>query len=206
MTATQPECTFDPESHCYRIDGRAVPSVTEVISAILPGWQAEAYFLQRGRALHYACELDDRGVLDWESVSVEIEGRVLAWRKFRNEWPACMVESERQLFSTAYNFAGTFDRVFERDGRLIIADLKSTCEPQVRLQLGGYSLLWKEWKGIKNRAAHLNGGVAIQLNSDETYRTLWVSERELSRHESQFLAALTLFGFAKAHNLKGSDR
>lgn len=202
MIATQPNFTFDPELHVYQIDGRTVPSVTEIIGTVLPGWQAESWYLGRGRALHAACDLDDRGCLDWDSVAREIEGRVLAWRKFRRECPVSLVESEHPLASARHRYAGTFDRIFDFAGKLVVCDLKSTCEPQVRLQLGAYSLLIQE----RDPRQKIVQAVAVELRESEEYRTLWINERELRRAESQFLATLSVFNFMRQHNLKGNGR
>lgn len=208
MTATDDkQLTFDEESHTYRIGGQVVPSVTSVIGRVMPVWQADEFYLQRGRALHHGCVLSDRGTLDWNSVSPEIEGRILAWRNFRQQWPAGIIEMEMPLGSTAYRFAGTFDRLFEFDGEYILCDIKSTVEPQVEIQLGGYSLLWKERVGIlgRNRREWVARAVAVQVNPDETYRATWFDGAALRRAESAFIACLTIHNFMESRNLRGNN-
>ena len=54
--------TYDDATHTYAIDGRPVPSVTDVLRDLLPCWQASEWHLQRGRAVHACCAMIARGV------------------------------------------------------------------------------------------------------------------------------------------------
>ena len=187
---------FDAERHEYRLAGRLVPSVTQVIRAVLPGWEASEWHMQRGTALHHGCRLLDQGVLDWQSVSPEIGPRIQAWQKFRKDSMVDVVSVETPLFSERYWFAGTCDRMLARGiASGIVCDLKSTIEPQVRVQLGGYSILWAA-RGAKPHAA-----VAVELRADGTYRCLWLDAAELRIAEQTFLAALTIHNFQINHKL-----
>ena len=191
------DLAFNAEKHEYRLDGRLVPSVTQIIRAVLPGWQASEWYLQRGRALHHGCRLLDEGKLDWSTVSPEIEPRILAWERFRMESFSTVTAAEVPMACPRYCFAGTCDRVLSRyaEGD-IICDLKSTIEAQVRVQLGAYSLLWAA-NGRKPRKA-----VAVELRDNGQYRCLWIGERELRMAEQTFLAVLTTFNFMMANNIK----
>ena len=42
--------TFDEETHTYMIDGRPVPSVTQVVSEFIACWMASEWYLKRGTA------------------------------------------------------------------------------------------------------------------------------------------------------------
>lgn len=192
------ELTFDAEAHAYKLDGSPLPSVTQVIRAVLPGWQASEWYLQRGRALHHGCRLLDEGRLNWNTVSPEIEPRITAWLHFRADWKATPILAEKPMAHSLYRYAGTPDRVFDRDDRLTVCDLKSSIEPQVKLQLGAYSLLWAHQSQRK-----ISQAVAVQLNDDGTYRTLWLNAAELRKAELAFLATLTVYGFMQQHRLRG---
>lgn len=194
---------FNAEKHEYRIDGRIVPSVTEVIGAVLPGWQADSFYLSRGRAMHHACHLADEGRLDWDSVHPEIAGRVRAWQKFREDFPAKVVASETPIGHRIYGFAGTLDRVLESYGELIICDLKSSIAAQVRLQLAAYRMLWSYGGPADAPMIHpmIRRAVAVELH-DDAYKTLWMRPDELLRCEKQFLACLSVFNFIQEHNLR----
>ncbi len=190
---------FDDAAHAYRINGLPAPSVTQVIRDVLPGWAADDWYLQRGRALHHGCRLLDEGRLDWSSVSTEIISRVLAWQRFRAEFPADLVQCETPMGHPLYRYAGTPDRLL-MNGVPIVADLKSSVSPQVRVQLGGYSLLFR----AHGRAPQK--GVAVELRDDGSYRTLWMDKHELAQAERVFLACLSVHSFKRSHGLKNGER
>lgn len=194
---TKDALTFDAETHTYRVDGVAVPSVTGIINAILPVWQADEWYLQRGAAIHYGCALMDCGELDWQSVAPEIEPRIMAWGKFRTDWPADIVAVETAVSHSLYRYAGTLDRMFVRSGDLVVCDIKSSIAPQVRPQLGGYALAWN----ATHPKQKVKSAVAVELRDDGTYRADWLSTADLRRAEQQFIALLTVFNFASEHNL-----
>lgn len=188
-TATAPQLTMDSD-HRYRIGGVEIPSVTQVINSVLPGWKADEYFLTRGSAMHAGCELMDAGTLDWSSVAPEIEGRLRAWQKFREEYPATVAACEVPLSHQLYRFAGTLDRVFVEPYAHVIGDIKSSIAPQVVIQLGAYSLLWEARGNAK-----ISRGVAIELTDAGTYRTKWFTRRELEHGGRIFLACLSIHSF-----------
>lgn len=196
VVAAQRQFVFDAETHQYLLDGRRLPSVTEIIGATLPGWQADDWYLQRGRALHHGCRLLDEGCLDWATVAPEIEPQIRAWQQFLEDSGATCEAIERPLASERYQYAGTLDRMLNVAGYLTVCDLKSTIAPQVAVQLAAYGLLWPE-KVIR--------GVAVELKDDGTYRAQWLNGHELRRAEQVFLACLTVFNFLMTNNLRRSN-
>ena len=196
MSMATNNLTLD-ENHVYRLGGRVVPSVTQVINAVIPGWQANQYYLDRGSALHLACRYHDEGRLDENSVDPAIAGRLEAWKKFRAEFKSDVLHCELSLAHPVYSFAGTLDRVFDSDqDGITIVDLKSSISPQVRLQLAAYcALFYESVNALPKKAA------AVELREDGTYRALWMTRAEIETARRQFLAALTLFGFMSEHKL-----
>ncbi len=191
---------FDPETHKYTLDGRVLPSVTTIINAILPGYQADEWYMQRGTAMHYACQLLDEGQLDWSTVAPEIEGRVRAWEQFRKDFPGTVKEVEHAM-AHDYGFAGMMDRLFSRTtGTLLLADIKSSLAPQVRLQLGAYAILYND--ATHNARRPIREACAVQLCDDGKYKTLWMKESELALAGRTFLACLSVYGFKHKENLK----
>lgn len=188
------QLTFKPETHEYRLDGQVVPSVTQVVHRVFPGWQADEMYLARGTALHEACQALDEDFLDWSTVPSAIAGKVRAWQAFTQDCGMIAIDIERPLASQRYRFAGTLDRTFSYPGvGLVVCDLKSTIESRVRVQLGGYSLLLTESGQKPDR------GVAVELRQDGTYRTLWLDRAALKICEQTFLGALTVFNFMETH-------
>lgn len=198
-TGTEDEMSgldFDPRTHTYRLAGQRLPSVTQIIDAILPLWKVDDWYLQRGIAVHHGARLLDAGVLDWSSVDAEIEPRIRAWQKFRQDFPAEIIAMEKPLAHAKLRYAGTMDRLLLRDGRYVLADLKNTISQQVRLQLAGYSLLW-----TVNGGGIVQAAVAVELDESGTYSCLWLNKHELRRAEQQWLALLTVYNFANEHSL-----
>lgn len=188
---------FNEAEHSYTLDGVRLPSVTQIINAILPVYQAAEWHLQRGTATHHGCRLLDEGRLDWSTVDPEIEPRIRAWEKFRRDFPAAeLIACERPMASAKCRFAGTMDRMFDRMGKLTVIDIKNSVSAQVRLQLGAYSLLWKESTGKQ-----VDTSAAIELTEDGKYKAYWFDKNELRRNEQQFIACLTVFNFAQQHDL-----
>lgn len=202
---SRPDFQFDADTHTYRVDGSVLPSVTQIISSVLPGFQAGDWYLNRGRALHLACAHDDRGILIEESVHEEIAQRLKAWRKFKADTGALITMIEKPLWSAQYRFAGTVDRALTFNGKTLfgyrevpawtLCDLKSTISPQVVVQLGGYNLLLRE-AGVA-----IGQGVAVELRDSGDYRCQWFDKAELRRGEQTFLAALTIHNFRVKHGL-----
>lgn len=181
--------------HRYKIGDVAIPSVTQVIADVLPGWQADPWYMERGAALHRACELFDSGTLDWSTVAPEIEPRLVAWKKFRQECPAEMIACEMRLHHPVYHYAGTLDRAFQNRG-VLIGDIKSSLSAQILPQLGGYSAMWEKRFGTR-----VVGGVGIELRDNATYKCQWFDKKEIENGGRIFLAALTIYSFKKKEQL-----
>lgn len=187
---------FNEAEHRYTLNGRTLPGVTQILNAVLPMFDVPEWYLTRGTATHYACQLLDENRLDWESVDDEIFPRVQAWHSFRKDYGGAIVANEKPMASERLQYAGKLDRVIARGNDIVICDLKNSFSPQNLLQLAAYSLLWKE-SGEKS----LTGGVIVELVDDGTYRCHWLDRRELKRAEQQWQAVLTVFNFAKEHKL-----
>ena len=106
--------TFDESSHEYRMHGKVVPSVTQILGVLSDFSGVPEHILEsardRGTATHIACHLDDRGILDKESLSDEIIPRLSAWRKFKMDYPFEVIQSETPVYHPIYGYAGTPDR------------------------------------------------------------------------------------------------
>lgn len=190
------------DAHIYRLNGMPIPGVTEIIKCVYPSiFQASEWHMNRGTATHYACELADRNVLAWDSVDPEILPRVQAWQRFRDDFPAEVVGNETKLYHPVYRFAGRIDRVFERENRLILTDLKNSIQATVRIQLGFYSLL----VSANNNGRKVFKAVAVELLESGEPRCFWLDQNNLRRAEQQALATLTVFSFMKNHGLERKD-
>ena len=190
------EFRYYPKKHLYTINGRPVPSVTQIIRGIFGEFNnpnAE-WYMQRGSAVHLAIHLEINNKLDWNTVDPRITGYINAFHKFLKETGYKTHISECQMFSKQLQFAGTADVVLkdEKD-KLILADFKSSIDPVVDLQLGGYSLLWTQ-----NYSNVIKKMCAIELNESGQYKLRWVEDAY--RAERIFMCCLQLYNWKLLNN------
>ena len=127
--AAPQQLTFEPEAHVYQLDGKRIPSVTQILShgqdlSRIPRWTAE-----RGTAFHLATEYDDAGDLDESTVDPLVLPHLTAYRKWKAATKPRFAATEMKVHGELDGllFAGTIDRVIEAPTqfRVDIADLKS---------------------------------------------------------------------------------
>lgn len=150
--------TFTHETHEYRVDGRVVPSVTQILKATLVAVDFDelAGFSSRlgqaidekralGQALHADAHAFDDNDLDWATVHVDVLPYLEAWRRFRADKRLAPQVRERRLYHPALGYAGTLDGVFVTPGlKRVLVDIK-TGDPEdsgCRYQTAGYQLAY----------------------------------------------------------------
>ena len=146
--------TFDPITHLYRLDGSAIPSVTQILSGV--GLSDYSYIptetlqiaTERGTVVHKIIEWYEQDILDEESIDPELKGYFESYLRakdagllFDRNRPD---EMEKQVFSEKYKYAGTLDQLYFDSW---INDLKTgQPQPEHGLQLSGYwHLLARYW-------------------------------------------------------------
>lgn len=136
---------FDAATHTYTLDGRVVPSVTQVLAdtVIDTTWFTEASRL-RGSAVHVACHYDDEGDLKMETLPSSLLGYLDAWRSFRKDSRVEILAVERRVFSKRFFYAGTLDRIVRFPGMkpntVEIIDIKTGLPDRAAgLQMAAYS-------------------------------------------------------------------
>ena len=178
---------FDEKEHKYYLGNYILPSVTQIIQGVFGkrDWYSD-WHAQRGKAIHLAIHYLINNKLDWGSVDERILPRIKAFQAFMKDFNFEIVESEKIMYSKKMMFAGTMDLLFYDPDKkeYIIADIKSTIEPIVEIQLGGYSLLYAE-KKIKKL-------MAIELK-DNTYSVRW--NYDMFKAQKLFKACLTIYNF-----------
>jgi hypothetical protein len=187
----QHQLQFDAERHIYSVDGRAIPSVTQILEACgvvdysyLPP-ETRKMALARGSAVHLACQFDDEGDFD-EASAPELLPYVEAWRRFCAEQGMTFLDIERRVYSAKYGYAGTLDRI-GTNGRddLCLIDLKTnSSEGWVRLQTAAYA------GALDEPRRYLRG--CAELHKDGTYRAMWFPAAEWQKDFSEFLACLAV--------------
>lgn len=173
-------CSFDSAAHAYAIDGRPVPSVTKALS-ILPHFEADTWYLDRGTVVHACAALIARG-RDFD-FAPEVAGQVEACRRWFRDFRPDVFHVERQVYSRVYGFAGTCDLICQHGGRLVLVDWKASLDKRVQWQLGGYALGAKE-----SLRVDVGLGFGVELHEDGSYTTGEVYE--LRRAGREFLSIL----------------
>lgn len=162
---------FDESTHTYRLDGQVVPSVTQLLKPIGPDFsQIPADVLERkrqlGTAVHLACELDDDGDLDDDSLDPVLAPYVSAWRKFKADTGAVVLVNEKQLAHEDLRYAGTVDRVVSVGREPWLVDLKTSADPHAAygVQLAGYEELLR-----KASRMQVDARATVHLRDDGTF-------------------------------------
>lgn len=185
--------TFDATTHTYRIDGVAVPSVTQVLSDLIPGWQASEWYLQRGTAVHACAAMIARGVeFDHDPA---IDGQVMACKRFFAEVRPHVIRTEYQVFSQKLGFAGTFDLECSVQDTVCLIDWKASFGAALPYQLAAYSVAYDECGGYPIRH-----GYGVQLNEDGTYKMSCVYD--LRNYRNGFLALLSVYKIRRKCKVK----
>lgn len=173
--------TCDEERHAYTVDGRPVPSVTEIASLITAAKYADsnaavlAQAQRRGTEVHELCQAIDCGIEPEElEIPPELVGYVNAYLAFLRDWAPEWDYMEKLVWTADY--AGRADRIGRIDGHSVIVDIKTTgsmdrlSKLALLFQLHGYR---KAWACMGRGFADLTLG--LQLKKDGRY-TLHRSE------------------------------
>lgn len=137
---TSAALTFNPAAHEYRLpDGRLVPSVTQILSAVgvavdfedlgaISSHLAGQIEIKRhlGTAVHADCHAFDDDDLDWSTVHPLVAPYVQAWATFRRNSGLLPVARERRVFHAGCFYCGTLDGVFVApNGARVLVDIKT---------------------------------------------------------------------------------
>lgn len=180
--------SFDRELHEYRIDGRLVPSVSEIVGRMYDFSHVSGAVLSaaahRGTMVHEACELWDRGCLDESTLDERLVPYLDGWKAFCADHLVAWIPEymETPMFHHDMLYGGTPDRVGMIGDHLTIIDIKITAKisPVAGIQLAGYNLLLQHV--AKSNADRLG---VVRLKKDGTYEKVWFND---AAHESAFRA------------------
>lgn len=144
---------FDEEKHEYTHDGIKMLNVTSILEAvgITDYSYATEYDKKRGRYVHIATMLDDRGELNEGKLSAPLLPYLAAWRKFKRDYNVKIIANEMMVHSHKYQYCGTLDRILEIKRLLVLADIKSgvPAKPGTALQTIAYLKAYEEMTGKK---------------------------------------------------------
>ena len=145
---------LNEEKHIYTVDGREVPSVTQILDILTYqefGKIDKAtldYASKRGSDVHEVTELCDLGMYAEAEFDYEIEPYIRAYLDFKRDYRPSWDRIEEMVtcIDDNYDYAGTIDRAGRMGDRYIILDIKTVGSPnrmtyiKVCLQTFLYSL------------------------------------------------------------------
>lgn len=148
---------FDPTAHRYTLDGRVLPSVTQILRGLDDFSNVPARVLEkardRGNRVHAACNLDVLGILDENTVDDEVAPYLAQFRKFLRESRFAPTLSECRVYDETLWYAGTLDLFGDLPGCMDVQiDIKSGAIPRsVGPQTAAYACALYARTGIKTR-------------------------------------------------------
>lgn len=190
------ECAFDSKDHSYSIGGRPALGVTSVLKEVglidEQWWTSEAR--TRGTIVHRACELLNKGTLNWRSLDPRFVPYVAAYKRFKEESGFKVIYNEQPIFSPTFFVATILDNWGDfPDEKNVLLEIKTGEEqPWWKIQLGGQDFIL----GKKSNRRSLRLYPTGKYKLSNPYR----DQGEISL----FVSCATLAHW-KRNNMKGSN-
>lgn len=201
---------FREVDHCYLVDGRPVPSVTQILDAfgMVDGTWHNPEALAWGRAVHHAIHLINHDDLDWASIDPRISGYIQAYVNFRAQTGFTSLVSEQRLAHPGLGYAGTLDDmgfatldgISDREKVTLIDYKTGVPAPWHHLQLAAYHGLVEANAaalGLASRSELPSRWIVVHLRADATYqlRPIPVRTDRTAFHvaRQRFLALVDLY-------------
>lgn len=187
------ELSFDPSAHRYTLDGRVLPSVTQILepyedwSGINPEVLAAA--MERGTRVHAAAELMLDGFIGPHDSGDDIAPYLVQFDRFLAESGFVPELSEARVYSTKLGYAGTLD-LYGMFGKrtCTLVDIKTGSVPRTAgPQTAAYARALKETKGYSTKFRY-----ALLLRP-EGYKLVPLAD---PNDDQVFLAAITMHNWS----------
>lgn len=211
MMMSKHNISFDEENHIYTVDGKTVPSVTEILRPLsvdtmeLANPILREQAASRGSRVHEATIVYDYEGMDDELIDHDIFLYVKAYADFVRDYRVkYYVMTETALSNGEY--AGTLDRLAYIDGKYTVIDFKTgtTVDPRKEAaQLYAYAQLLtdNEFQGIDSYKQF--NGFILRLKKDGTYA---VQERDLDKGKLFFDKCKELYMMVKEDKDRNGKR
>lgn len=190
---------FDAAQHAYTLNGRRVPSVTQVLAPLQDFSRVPRDVLEAARVfgqhVHAACDLHNRGELDWSNLDPALVPYLEAWRRFLADSGVIVIASEMRVVHEALGYAGSPDCVLAWGERVVIPDIKSTAlvPPTVGAQTAAYARAYQAMHEGKEP-----GRYCIHLLPDGSYKAY---PRRDPADWSLFVSCLNIFKWKERNNV-----
>lgn len=135
--------TFDQPTHTYRLNGKKIDSVTQVMK--LGGLIDDTWFTEfgkiRGTAVHEAVLFDIQCDLDLNSINEKIKGYVEGWFNFKRDSGISPIKElcEKRMYHPLYQYTGTPDIFCRLNGRYAVVDVKTGDTSTAAVQTAAYA-------------------------------------------------------------------
>ena len=185
---------FNEEKHIYTVDGKVVPSVTDICSPITADHYGDInsavleMAARRGTAVHEATELIDLGTMPEDDT--EIDGYINAYLDFLLDYQPKWEYIEWIGFNDIHGYCGTIDRAGKVGNEYWVLDIKTTASPSKEqymatcCQTRAYSMMIKTDRTPKRKI--------LYLRKDGSYRLVDCEEKEAELSLDSFYLFLTL--------------
>lgn len=121
---------FDPKTHQYSIDGKTIPSVTQILSPLNDFSMVDPGVMERakafGNSVHDMIRMDCSGELDVGSLDPILQKILESFHSILtlNRWKILLFE--QMVFHPVHHYAGTFDLlVVDRFKKIHLIELKT---------------------------------------------------------------------------------
>lgn len=162
--------SYDDETHSYTVDGKRVPSVTEITGVLTAGKYAEvnaamlAQAQRRGTEVHELCEAIDCGIAPEElEIAPELVGYINAYLAFLRDYSPEWDYLEKIVHTSEY--AGRADRIGYIDGKKAVVDIKTTSNMDRISKLA----LFFQLRAYGEAVGGVQTGLGVQLRSNGRY-------------------------------------
>lgn len=192
---------FVEEGHVYLLDGKPVPSVTEILKPLVDMSRVPPDVLEYkrslGKAVHRAIELYERNDLDPDSLDADATPFFGAWLRFKKETGFRALLTEQVVWSAKQRYAGTLDVIGTRGegpspDELLDCKCVWTMSAATGPQTSGYAMALVESHGIKVKK---RGG--LQLLRDGGFKFFPYTN---PNDEHIFKACLSINSYLRVHN------
>jgi len=197
-----PNFEYDPENHIYKLDGNVIPGYSEIAKAegLVDLSAVDGKILQEsadfGKKFHRMTQLWDKKRLDLATLDKQLIPWLETYKRFLKEYKVEIYAEwiEQPIYSTIWKYGTTPDRLGMVNGKLTVAEIKTTTtiHPAVRLQLAAQKIALTEQTGLK-----ITKRMAVQFFQDE-YK---VHPYDSPKDERIWLSAVILYNFKKENKL-----
>lgn len=185
---------FDPELHEYSVNGKTIPSVTQILKKA--GYIDDRFFTKeardRGTAVHELCRRYAEGLrVDKLDRPLEKLEYVNAFSSWMHEKHVYVIRSESKIYGNigGKEYAGRFDILADISGKKVLVDIKTGGKLKWHnIQLAAYAMSSFE-NGERINPDRL---MDLYVKKDGKFSESYINPVELPEYINQFKNAITL--------------